>query len=440
MNTSNNTIQGFLKAKFDALKGWLFKYSKIVLPVILVLCVGLTIVIAINANKRKIEQEESAVSADDGTDADSALEEIPLVPLEKDVVPGINEFFEGYYRAVVDGDTDTMSNLVYYLDATEKLRAAETSKYTESSSIEVYTKAGPTEGTYIAFIYVEFKFFDYDKSLPGLNTFYVCTKEDGSFYINEDCELSDSERRYIREVQLQDDVIDLNNKATAAYNDMVVADSTLADFLVDLTDEIEKNVGETLARAEGTAQTETGEGDGDTEEGVEEEETPDESSVSSETVVTEVKTTDVVNIRTSDSETADKLGKAAVGDTFKLLEERGNGWSKVEYNGEDAFIKSDYLEPSKTEVREVASAEESEGETPVEEPADNDETAASTTTSGTVTVKENVRIRSGASETSEKLATAYAGEKLEVIMKQADGWTKIKYNGKTAYVKSDYVE
>lgn len=436
MNTSNNTIQGFLKAKFDALKGWLVRYSKIVLPVILVICVGLTIVIAINANKRKIEQEESAVSQEDGAGADAALEEIPLVPLEKDAVPGINEFFEGYYKAVADGDTETMSNLVYYLDATEKLRAAETSKYTESSSIEVYTKAGPSEGTYIAFVYAEIKFFDYDKPLPGLNTFYVCTKEDGSYYINEDCELSDSERRYIREVQLQDDVIDLNNKATAAYNDMVVADSTLADFLVDLTDEIEKNVGETLARAEGTAQAEDGEGDAEEEA---EEESPEETdSASSETVVTEVKTTDVVNIRTSDSETADKLGKAAVGDTFKLLEERGNGWSKVEYNGGDAFIKSDYLEPSKTEVRDVASAEGTEGETT--EPADNNETAASTETSGTVTVKENVRIRSGASETSEKLATAYAGEKLEVIMKQADGWTKIKYKGKTAYVKSDYVE
>ncbi len=432
MNTSNNTIQGFLKAKFDALKGWLVRYSKIVLPVILVICVGLTIVIAINANKRKIEQEESAVAQEEGAGADDALEEIPLVPLEKDAVPGINEFFEGYYKAVVDGDTETMSNLVYYLDATEKLRAAETSKYTESSSIEVYTKAGPSEGTYLAFIYAELKFFDYDKPLPGLNTFYVCTKEDGSYYINEDCELSDSERRYIREVQLQDDVIDLNNKATAAYNDMVVADSTLADFLVELTDEIEKNVGETLARAEGTAQTETESEEGNAEETADNEETPEESDAASETVVTEVKTTDVVNIRTSDSETADKLGKAAVGDTFKLLEERGNGWSKVEYNGEDAFIKSDYLEPSKTEVRDAASAEETE--------QDTTETAASAETSGTVTVKENVRIRSGASETSEKLATAYAGEKLEVIMKQADGWTKIKYKDKTAYVKSDYVE
>ena len=344
-------------------------------------------------------------------------------------------FRSTYYKAVMDGDTETMSNMLYYLDATEKLRAAETSKYTESVSIEVYTKAGPSEGTYIALVYTELTFYDYDKPLPGMSSYYVCTKEDGSFYINEDYEPSENERRYMREVLLQDDVIDLNNKAAAAYNDMVAEDSTLADFLRDLTKEIEKNVGETLARAEGTEQTDSGEGD--TEENVQETDTPDVGgSPTSETVVTEVKTTDVVNIRTSDSETADKLSKAAIGDTFPLLEERGNGWSKVEYNGEEAFIKSDYLEPSKTEVRDAAQATKTEGETTSEEPDDNETAVAS----GTVTVKENVRIRSGASETSDKLATAYAGEKLEVIMKQADGWTKIKYKGKTAYVKSDYVE
>ena len=435
MNTSNNTIQGFLKAKFDALRNWFIRYPKIVLSVILVICVGLTIVIAIKANKRKVELEKSVVSAENGEGADEALEEIPLVPLEKDAVPGINEFFETYYEATMCGDTETMSNMVYYMDATEKLRAAETSKYTESSTIEVYTKTGPNEGTYIAFVSTELKFYDYDKPLPGLNTFYVCTREDGSFYINEDYEPSESERRYMREVMLQDDVIDLNNKTAVAYNDMLAENSTLVDFLSDLTIEIEKNVGETLARAEGTEQTDSREGDA--EEDAQETDTPNVSGTpTSETVVTEVKTTDVVNIRTSDSETADKLGKAAIGDTFKLLEERGNGWSKVEYNGEEAFIKSNYLEPSKTEVRDAAQATETDGETTSEKPDDN-ETAA---TSVTVTVKENVRIRSGASETSDKLATAYAGEKLEVIMKQADGWTKIKYKGKTAYVKSDYVE
>ena len=422
---TNNTIWESLKAKLDAFKNWLVRYSKIVLPVILVICVALTIVIAMQANKRKVEQEETVVAPEENTGEDEAMLEVPEVPLEKDAVPGVNELFDVYYKAMVEGDTATMEKRVYYMDATEILRAAETSKYIESyPPLEIYTKAGPKEGTYIAYVYGEIKFYDYDKPVPGMRVYYVCTNEDGELYINEDGEESDNELHYMREIQLQEDVIDLNNKAAEAYNKMMVDDPKLADFLLELKTEIEKNVGEALARAEQSEEPEEGA----------EEEAPEETEEDAPVeVVTKVKTTDVVNIRTSDSETADKLGKAAVGDEFELLEEKGNGWSKIKYDGGEAYIKSDFLEPSETMT---ASNDEQTEES--QEQADN--TDDSTATNGTVRVKETVRIRSGASENSEKIATAYMGETFEVIMKQADGWTKIKYNGQTAYVKSDYVE
>lgn len=423
MNTSNNTILDF----FEALKKWLIKYSKIVLPVILVICVGLTIVIAMRANKRKVEQEEAVVASENGTEGE--MIEVPDVPLEQDAVPEVNELFSSYYTAMVEGDTDTMGNLVYYLDANEILKAKETSKYLESySTLEVYTKPGPREGTYIAYVYVDLKFYDYEKPVPGMRVYYVCTNEDGNYYINEDGDEGSDELRYMREIQQQEDVIDLNNKAAVAFNDMVAEDETLAKFLVELDEEIEKNVGEALARAE---ETEDIEG----EDAAESEEEPEETAeTASETaVVTKVKAKDVVNIRTSDSETADKLGKAAVGDEFELLEEKGNGWSKIRYNDGDAYIKSEFLEPSETQT---ASNEEQNEEEEPEQTASN----SSTATTETVTVKETVKIRKGASTSSDQLATVYKGDKLEVLMKQADGWTRIKYNGSTAYVKSDYVE
>ena len=427
---TNNTIWESLKAKLDAFKNWLVRYSKIVLPVILVICVALTIVIAMQANKRKVEQEETVVAPEENTGEDEAMLEVPEVPLEKDAVPGVNELFDVYYKAMVEGDTATMEKLVYYMDATEILRAAETSKYIESyPPLEIYTKAGPKEGTYIAYVYGEIKFYDYDKPVPGMRVYYVCTNEDGELYINEDGEESDNELHYMREIQLQEDVIDLNNKAAEAYNKMMVDDPKLADFLLELKTEIEKNVGEALARAEQSEEPEEGA----------EEEAPEETEEDAPVeVVTKVKTTDVVNIRTSDSETADKLGKAAVGDEFELLEEKGNGWSKIKYDGGEAYIKSDFLEPSETMTASNDEQTEDGEEEESQEQADN--TDDSTATNGTVRVKETVRIRSGASENSEKIATAYMGETFEVIMKQADGWTKIKYNGKTAYVKSDYVE
>lgn len=427
---TNNTIWESLKAKLDAFKNWLVRYSKIVLPVILVICVALTIVIAMQANKRKVEQEETVVAPEENTGEDEAMLEVPEVPLEKDAVPGVNELFDVYYKAMVEGDTATMEKLVYYMDATEILRAAETSKYIESyPPLEIYTKAGPKEGTYIAYVYGEIKFYDYDKPVPGMRVYYVCTNEDGELYINEDGEESDNELHYMREIQLQEDVIDLNNKAAEAYNKMMVDDPKLADFLLELKTEIEKNVGEALARAEQSEEPEEGA----------EEEAPEETEEDAPVeVVTKVKTTDVVNIRTSDSETADKLGKAAVGDEFELLEEKGNGWSKIKYDDGEAYIKSDFLEPSETMTASNDEQTEDGEEEDSQEQADN--TDDSTATNGTVRVKETVRIRSGASENSEKIATAYMGETFEVIMKQADGWTKIKYNGQTAYVKSDYVE
>ncbi|MDE7359902.1 MAG: SH3 domain-containing protein [Lachnospiraceae bacterium] len=429
---TNNTIGEGLKAKFEVFKDWLVRYSKIVLPVILVVCVALTIVIAVQANKRKVEQEETVVAPEEGAAEDDALLNVPEVPLEKDVVPGINELFDVYYKAMVEGDTATMEKLVYYMDATEILRAAETSKYIDSyPPLEIYTKAGPKDGTYIAYVYAELKFTDYDKAIPGMRTYYVCTNEDGELYINEDGEESDSELHYMREIQLQADVIDLNNKAAESYNKMVVDDPQLADFLLELREEIEKNVGEALARAEQSEEPEeTGE------------ETPEETGEEAPAeVVTKVKATDVVNIRTSDSETADKLGKADVGDEFELLEEKGNGWSKIRYDGGEAYIKSDYLEPSETmAASEVEQTEDDDNEEENAQEQQADNSGDSTTTNGTVRVKETVRIRKGASENSEKIATAYMGETFEVIMKQADGWTKIKYNGETAYVKSEFVE
>lgn len=438
MNTSNNNIKDYLLAKLAKLSEWLAKHAKIVMPVILLVCVIITVGIAVSANSGKEAKEEAVVAASD-VEAAGNLIAVPDVAMEQDAVPEINELFNTYYQAMVTGDTDTMQTLVDHMDETEILRAQETSKYIESyPTIEVYTKAGPKEGSYIAYVYAELKFYDYDKPIPGMQVYYVCRHEDGSYYINEDGEEDESELNYIREVNLQDDVVDLNNKAAVVYNDMLAEDENLANFILELNTEIDKNVGEALARAEGSGTStdqseETDEAAADGQETAEAGEEQSDETPQTTTVVSKVKATDVVNIRSSDSETADKVGKAAVGDEFTLLEERGNGWSKIQYDGGEAYIKSEYLEPSETQ--EVAADDTTE-----ETPTDTSSQSNNTATTGTVTVKENVRIRSSASENGKKLGTAYVGEKLEVIMKQADGWTKIKYNGQTAYVKSEFVE
>ena len=433
MKTSNNGLGDVLLAKFDSLGTWLVRHAKIVMPVVLAACVIITVVISIRANKKEAEQQENIA-------ANSTLEEtmeaaeyvVPEVALQQNTIPEITELVNTYYTAQAAGDIDTIRSLVSNIDDLEVLRIEETSKYIDSyPTLEIYTKVGPVENTYIVYVCSELKFTDYDDLFPGMKVFYVCMNENGEYYINESEEGSDNELTYIREVTLQEDVIDLNNKVAAAYNDMVAENPDLAQVILDLNDEIRKNVGGELTEDIENSETESGSEEADAQT-----ETEENTENGPEVVVTKVKAIDVVNIRSSDSETADKLGKAAIGDEFTLLEKIGNGWSKIEYEGAEAYIKSEFLEDIETEVVENDGTEENE-----EEPEEEENTGtASAETNGTVTVLENVRIRSSASENGEKLGTAYTGEKLELIMKQADGWTKIKYNGKTAYVKSDYVE
>ena len=126
--------------------------------------------------------------------------------------------------------------------------------------------------------------------------------------------------------------------------------------------------------------------------------------------------------------------RAQIGQEFTLLEEKGNGWSKVEYDGREAYIKSDYLEVVSEEIVEADETQETE------ETEDTQTASSNETSTGTVRVIESVRVRKSASTDSESLGTVYAGEKLDLLMKQADGWCKVKYKGQTAYVKSEYVE
>ncbi|MCM1388527.1 MAG: SH3 domain-containing protein [Bacillus sp. (in: Bacteria)] len=424
MKRKSNNIGDILLAKLEAFGNWLVKHAKIVMPLVLIACVAVTVIVSVNANKRGADRQENVeANSNLGGTADNTPA-IPQVPLQKNEDPKIEELINSYYTAMVNNDIDTIRSLVENLDDSEVLQIQETSKYTESyPTVDIYTKEGPTDNAVLVYVCLEVKFTDFEKPIPGMRSFYVHIDENDDYRIVEDKELPESEANYIKIVSLQDDVVDMNNRVVAAYNDMVASDADLAEFLLDLGKEIEKNVGQVLVETEESTDT--------PEESVENTEADAEggdaqTEQTAEAVVTKVRAVDVVNIRSSDSETADKLGKAAIGDEFKLLEKIGNGWSKIEYEGSEAYIKSEFLEDVETEEASAAGETNAGQGTPV--------------AGGTVTVKENVRIRSGASENSEKIGVAYAGDKLEAVMKRADGWTEIKYNGKTAYVKSDYVE
>lgn len=53
--------------------------------------------------------------------------------------------------------------------------------------------------------------------------------------------------------------------------------------------------------------------------------------------------TTTVNVRTKDSTTAASLGKLSAGQSVTRIEQMSDGWSKIKYNGKEAYVKSDFL-------------------------------------------------------------------------------------------------
>lgn len=424
--------------------------KKYLMPAILLVAVAITIVVAISANKRAAQVAQSTAST-----SEVSTYEIPDVTMEENAYPEVNALVEKYYTASAEGDADTLSQIYRGLDETEILKSVAASEYIEKfDNITVYTKPGPVEGSYAAYVYNEVKLYDYDGYLPGLETLYICTDENGELYFNGD--IADAnEIDYLKQINVQADVIDLNNKVASRYNEMVSADEKLAEILTKMRSALQVSVGEALATSEGASTEEEGSAEASEEESTE----PEVKTVTTRTI----KATDVINIRSSDSETADVLDKTEKGQEFKELEALANGWSKIEYKGKTAYVKTEFFDVVSTETVEVdnteddstqdATAESSEAASASSTEASSAASTASSTASsasssaskvssaktGKMTVSESVKFRKEASTESEALTTIYAGSTVNVVEQYTNGWAKIEYNKKTGYIKSEFL-
>ena len=90
---------------------------------------------------------------------------------------------------------------------------------------------------------------------------------------------------------------------------------------------------------------------------------------------------------------------------------------------------------------ETTESETPESETPESEAPEEETPEVSAIPEGTViTIQESINIREGMSTDSAKIGTAYQGEKVTVIMSYAEGWTKVKWNNKTGYIRTDLLQ
>lgn len=401
------------KEKIHSIGNYIIKHNKVVLPAVVVVAVAITVSVSLSLSNRhkEAQQEAEIASATSETATETATEEVPLVANEEGA---IYTLIATYYNAMATGDEETLRSVCDEISDKDMYRYVELSQYIDYyPTLEIYTKTGPEEGSVIAYVYYKISFVGHEEEVPGYQALYICTNDQGGLYIKRG-ENSEEVNEYIKTVSTQDDVVEFNNKITVEYNELMVDHPEVLQYISELDSQVSIAVGEKLANQVAAetqvaeAGTEEGSTDGqDTQtENGEQQEAEDQGPQY-------VTTTTTVNVRSSDSEQADKLGKVSGGTKLQVLEQRPNGWTKVDYEGKEGYIKTEFLQLA--------------------------ESAAGTETIGTVTATTNINVRASASETADRLGVLSGGDSAELVGTEGD-WSKIKYNGQIGYVKSEYVQ
>lgn len=303
--------------------------TKIVLPVCVVLVVAVIVASVL------ISKEDAAVMNEPASDI-STEETIEAVsadnPLEGDKYPEINELVGRYLAALAEGDVDTIGSITNNMTDIERIRVEELGKCIDAfPAYNVFTKIGPTEGSYIAYVAVRTQFPGVETLVPGIYCFYVCTDENGSYYFNE-ATLTQEEQTYIDAISADASVVSLMESFETEYQELMDTDEAVRSYVELMQNEIRGTVGESLASVSAETQESTSS---------EETEQTDPTILHSECKAV---TTTTLNVRSSDSEKSEKLGKLPQGTTVDVIEIRINGWTKISYEGKEAYLKTDYLE------------------------------------------------------------------------------------------------
>ena len=337
--------------------------------------------------------------------------EVPKDKYEQDAYPNVNTICTSYMNAMSIGDSDTMASLSNALsDERRAFFEAQAQYISQYADYHFYTKAGPEENSYLVLVTYTLQIVSDANKLPALCSLYVCTDESGTLYINNS-DLSENDEAYILALASQDDFKQLQDDVQLAYNDMLEKNPDLSARVTELRGQINSDV---QAKLEAKKQAET--------EAAAAQAAEEAAALAAANAKT-VRATDVVNIRSSSSTDSEVLGKTSQGQEFTRYEVLENGWSKIDYNGQEAYIKSEYLD----EVNQEVGAESSEVAANVREPG------------STITVKENANIRSQPNTDSDSLGKASSGDTFTLV-EEKDGWCKFTYDGKDAYIRSDLIQ
>ena len=361
------------------------KYKKYIAAAV-VLLFFILILIKCTGTEKKDENRPDTQQNSEAVTQTTEYEQVGK--LAKDADQELVTLMDNYYAAYAAGDIETLEMLAQPLSDNEKDYIETFSAYYEDyQNITCYSAKGATDDSYMVSVCYDLKFKDVDTAAPGMDFFYVERDGKGNLVINNiyssynftflDQDLDANLYSLILAYEKSDEVVKLQNDVQSRYDEAVKSDEKLANMVGGTLREAmakwQKNVasaaetqttetqaGETQPTETQASETQTTEPqtaetgkddaekkDTETEDSKKEDTAKDDSSKEDKTKETgTVKTKDICNVRKSPSTDGELLGKVDIDVKLKKLGTKGD-WTKVKFQGQTGYIKSDLLKTVK---------------------------------------------------------------------------------------------
>lgn len=367
-------------------------------------------------------------------------------------IPEINALISDYYKAYAAGDVAALETLAQPISDTEKSYIKVFSEYVDSyDHLSCHTKSGLKNGEYVVSVYLEMKFKDVATAAPGLDFFYLRTDESGKLYIdNAYSQFNQSNmeesteadvQALINEFEQAEDVVALQAEVQQKYEAAIAADGQLNQMANETIPNAIATWVQSLTQAEqaeGADKPAEDTQEGDQDQKPEEEasgddqtaeEKPAESEEDSDGKAVVVYAMDGINLRKGPSTEKSIVTQIPLGDKLKIYPDtEKDGWVKAVYKKNKGYVKREYVTTKKSKVPSGTDT------------AETNEPAKALPAGKKITLSDSVNVRVSMSETADRVGLAFQGDTVEVIQSYAEGWTKVKWNGETGYIKTELIK
>ncbi len=353
------------------------------------------------------KEEKKSKDQEEKDEKENKEDELKEDEYEENVQPEVQELMSTYYNAYAVGDVKKLDSITESLSDMEKSYIKMINKYVESyDDITCYTKEGLEEDSYMVSVTFNMHFHDVEGGLPGMDFFYIRSNDADELYIdnlyssfNREIKEQKTEEeidKLIKVFEEGEDVQQLSKEFQDKYDQVVKEDKALKKMANTVSkairewkdsyseeekdknkdkkeekdkkdknseeqkDKPKENQNNTDEQANNEEQNNTNEAQEDNseeqnnqpeenQEGNSEDNTSDESQnnegssinyVPEGTVLT---ANDGYNVRVSMNESAEVVGTTAIGDSIKVILSYAEGWTKVEWNGQTGYIRTDLL-------------------------------------------------------------------------------------------------